>query len=461
MVERDRGNDGRDKENDKRVLGEDEWETLIHTIKSNNCILMLGPDASFEEVDGGLKPLTEILANELTENELIEKIKTKIEPLKIDNSNLAQVAHFYSIEAGRNGLEPKVKAFYEKRAHLTSEFHNHLAAIPFYFAITSTPDRMFYNALKESGKKPIIEGYNFRGEPKKMVTMGTVDEPLLFYLYGRLKELNSLVLTENDLIDFLVAVVSEDPPLPQNMLHELQKKNKSFLFLGFGFVHWYLRVLLHVLQGDKKQDYSFALEQFPPAANVYEYQQTILYFEEGDCKIHIYNEELKAFVEELRKRYEKPEDDNNSSTKIPVPTSPRIFICHANKDKDFAGYLYERLEKAGFEPWLDKKSLKGGDEWDEVIKKAIEREIDYFVILQSKALAGKIEGYVHKEIKLALDRQDRFPRGIRFIIPVKIEECPLYEELEHLHTIDMSGKNNVKQLITTIRRDQMKRKGDR
>ena len=84
------------------------------------------------------------------------------------------------------------------------------------------------------------------------------------------------------------------------------------------------------------------------------------------------------------------------------------------------------------------------------------------VVLQSTDLAKKIKGYVNKEINMALDRQDEFQKGIRFIIPTKIEECDLREELEHLHTIDLSGKQNVDLLIKTIRRDyNQKRKGGR
>ncbi|NIM10752.1 MAG: TIR domain-containing protein [Candidatus Aminicenantes bacterium] len=437
----------------RRNWDNDEWKTLIHTINRGNCILMLGPDASFEPVNGKAQPLTERLANELA-----GKIEAKISTLKIDPSNLAQVAHYYSMETGRNGLEAKVEIFYEERAHLTSEFHEDLAVLPFYFAVTSSPDRMFFNALEKAGKKPMIKGYNFRGTTSPMVTMGSAAEPLLFNLYGRPEEPESLVLTESDLLDFLVAVVSGNPPLPKNIISELHARNKSFLFLGFGFRHWYLRVLLHVLQGDKKQAHSFALEKFPQDLD--EFQHTILFFENSHCKIHLYDKEFKSFVKELRERYEQEGSAPAAAETKPEPEdAPTIFICHASENKDFAGSLYQKLERAGFAPWLDKESLRGGDDWDKVIRKAIEKEIDYVVVLQSHELLKKFEGYVNKEINLALDRQDEFRRGIRFIIPIKIDDCPILEELEHLHTIDFSVADNIEEVVKTIRRDQTRRKG--
>ncbi|MCP5105305.1 MAG: toll/interleukin-1 receptor domain-containing protein [bacterium] len=440
---------------DRRKWGNDEWNTLIRTISRGNCILMLGPDASVEEVDGKTHLLKESLSLELA-----GKIIPKLEARKIEPTNLPRVSHYYCSEEGRNGLETKVEAFYEKRTGLTSGFHRDLASLPFYFAVTSCPDNMFYNALEQAGKKPAVRGYNFRGTSPPLITMGTVEEPLLFNLYGTIQNSYSLVLTESDLLDFLVAVVSGDPPLPKNIISELHAGNKSFLFLGFGFKHWYLKILLHILQGDKKEAHSFALEEFPE--NEEEFHRVILFFEESECKIRIYDKDINSFAKELSQRYNAVASAGGTEAAAAVPDqdAATVFICHASENKDYARFLHEKLEAAGFDSWLDKEDLRGGDDWDKTIRKAIEKEIDYVVVLQSNALSQKFEGYVNKEINMSLDRQDEFRRGIRFIIPVQIEECPLLEELEHLHTIDLSGGDNINELVKTIRRDQMKRKGE-
>lgn len=144
--------------------------------------------------------------------------------------------------------------------------------------------------------------------------------------------------------------------------------------------------------------------------------------------------------------------------KIVDKYSPLIFICHASEDKDFAHFLYQELEKIGFRTFMNKEHLRGGDRWDEEMRKIIRRESDYVVILQSSNLAGKIEGYVNKEIYLALERQEEFRSWIRFIIPVRIDEGPLHEALAPFHTIDLSGKTNIETLINTIKRDFYKRR---
>ena len=430
---------------------EDEnWEALIYAIKKNKCILMLGPDTAIEKVGGQPRLLTESLANQLAER--LEPGTRKL----LNPSDLAQASQYYAIEKGRHTLEARAESFYKEKQDLCSDLHRDLAALPFYFTITTTPDSMFINALEKNKKEPVINWYNFNGENQGMVQMGTVEKPLVFYLYGSVSEPESLMLTENDLLDFLVALSSEKWPLPNNIRSELKNGDKSFLFMGFGFKHWYLRILLHVLQGgNKKNSRSFALEKFPPD-NTADLQRTVFFFKKSDYKIHIFKKNFNDFAAQLRERF--GQCSPTVISRFEAANEPEVFICHASEDKDYAAALYEKLEQAGIRPWLDKENLRGGDEWDRKIRDTI-KQIDYFVVLQSQALANKTIGYVNREINIALDRQEEFQRGTtRFVIPVKIEPCPLRDDLTHLQTIDLTDKANVKTLIDTIQRDFEKRK---
>ena len=73
---------------------------------------------------------------------------------------------------------------------------------------------------------------------------GAPDHPLLYRLFGDPKEPGSMVLTENDLLDFLICMVVQRPQLPNGLLVALRQNARTFLFLGFGIRHWHLRVLL-------------------------------------------------------------------------------------------------------------------------------------------------------------------------------------------------------------------------
>src|SRR5688572_30197276 len=96
----------------------------------------------------------------------------------------------------------------------------------------------------------------------------------------------------------------------------------------------------------------------------------------------------------------------------------QIFLCYSSTDKSAARELYDRLRAESFDPWLDVENLKGGQDWDFEIKRAVKRS-GVVVVCLSRASVTK-EGYVQKELKLALDVADEKPQGTVFIIPLRL-----------------------------------------
>lgn len=424
---------------------EDEnWHMLKDSILRKNFILMLGPDAATEVVEGKQRPLTEILANQLAK-EFGPEYRNNI-----NTSDLAQVTQYYYMEKGRFSLEAQVVNFYKNMVRPYNNLHKILADIPFNFVVTTSHDNMLITALKEKGKEPVVGWYNFKRSSLEIQEMGSENKPLIYYLYGTLNEPESLVLTQNDLLDFLVDLKHY---MPSNVMAELQSEEKCFLFIGVGFRQWYLRILLHVLLGrEKGRSPSFALEQFTQVheKQLRELREIMFFFRKCDYKIHIFNQDFKEFASQLRRKlWKRPLD------RTPLVKTPEVFICHASEDKEDAAFLSEKLKEAGIRPWLDKEKLRGGDNWDNSIKRTI-KKIDYFVVLQSEALENKKIGYVNREIYEALDRQKDF-RNHRFVIPVKIEECKPLENLKHLQTINLTDKSKIKDLINTINCDFTRR----
>ncbi|NIM17537.1 MAG: TIR domain-containing protein [Candidatus Aminicenantes bacterium] len=425
---------------------EEDWKTLVFAIQQNDCILILGPDIATEvvEVESQRRTLTEILAEEMAGEIHVKGVE------KINTSDLAQMAQYYCKEKGRMSLKRKVSSFYEKKMALSSDLHEIIAELPFYFVVTTTHDNMLIKAMKEKGRKSVAERYHFKGQNPKKVAMGTVEKPLVFYLYGSVGESDSLVLTENDLLDFLVALTSKKPPMAPNVLSELHNEDKCFLFLGVGFRHWYQRILLYVLQMRKKGSHSFAMERFIPDDES-QLEQIVFFFRKSDYKINILGMSFIEFAEQLR--------DRLSSSRPPekYKDGPQVFICHAHEDQEYASKMYEKFKTAGLRPWLDKEELRGGDLWDKMIIDTI-REVDYVVVLQSKSMIAKVESYVFKEINCALERQSKFQDMFRFIIPVIIDGSPLLKKLESIQSIKISDKENIENLISTIRSDFEKRR---
>ncbi len=437
------------------VWDDENWSALIHAIHQRRCILFLGPEASQEMHSGRSIPCTEVLAMELS-----EKIKDNIDSwnIHLDTLNLAQVSQYFTMIKDRFVLEAKVSEFYASRHDSISELHNNLSELPFPLTILTTPDLMFFNSLKAVNKTPMIRRHHFRDTNEKLISEGTVDKPLIYYLYGTVDEPNSLVLTEDDILDLFVKVLMQES-LPINIKDMLREKNRSLLFIGFGFKYWYLRVLLHILKIRSRGNRSFALEHEMPQ-NISEFERTVIFFKESDYQIHLFKEDIIQFTKELRKKYEKYKtctiDTVADTERREYDRMPTIFLCYTNEDKVKAEDLYKALKLNGNNPWIDSHGLRGGDDWDKHIQRTI-KEIDYFLVLNSKSLINKNEGYVYDEIFSAMKRHRSFKRGLRFIIPLKIDECDVLEELEYLHCIDLKSDHNINALIKTIEKDWERR----
>jgi hypothetical protein len=106
------------------------------------------------------------------------------------------------------------------------------------------------------------------------------------------------------------------------------------------------------------------------------------------------------------------------------------------------------LANDGFAPWLDEEDLAPGQDWDFAIRQAV-RAADFVVACLSDAATTRA-GYVHKEIKLALDVADQQPEGSIYVIPLRLEECAVPDRLAHLHWVDLFADRGYSRLLRTL-----------
>jgi TIR domain len=114
----------------------------------------------------------------------------------------------------------------------------------------------------------------------------------------------------------------------------------------------------------------------------------------------------------------------------------KIFISYAHEDIKAALQLYAELSAiSGVSPWLDKESLPVGMRWEPAIRKAI-RESDFFLALLSKHSMPR-RRYAIAEMKMALKILEEFREDQVFLIPIRLEDCPLpFEEFWGINYVD-------------------------
>lgn len=131
-----------------------------------------------------------------------------------------------------------------------------------------------------------------------------------------------------------------------------------------------------------------------------------------------------------------------------------VFLCYASDDKVFARGLSKQLINEKIDVWFDENSLLPGQDWENEIRRAV-RQADVVIICLSKQSINK-EGYIQKEIRLALDVADEKPDGTIYIIPVRKEDCPVPERLTKLQWIDLFSsevkviKENYEKILKSL-----------
>ena len=426
---------------------EKDWRTLLSSIQRQNCILLLGPDVYDEGVGPENASLTRQLAAELLRDLDLSEARRA----ELARCELPVVAQQYAFQEGRSDLETRAVDFYEEHHGDQSDIHDKLADVPFYFTITSCHDNLYETALRNAGRQPTVAHYHFRGEKQSYVAMATPQAPLVYHLYGGLQQPQSMVLTENDLLNFLVAVVSENPALPSSIRSELQRKAKSFLFVGFGLRHWYLRILLHVLKFNQLESRSFALETL--AASEGDLDQAIIFYRTGYA-IDIFRSEIRQFVHELHRRTQERGLTVEAAAAVQSPVTllgPKVFISHTSEDFEKATLAHSVFKAHGVEAWLDTEHLSPGQQWNEVIQARI-ADADYFVILNSANLEQKRRGYVNTELKLALEQQSAI-RGLPYITPVLVDDEEIIAELRPYHAVPARTEADFAKLVSSLKRE--------
>ncbi|NJN68021.1 MAG: TIR domain-containing protein [Chloroflexaceae bacterium] len=112
--------------------------------------------------------------------------------------------------------------------------------------------------------------------------------------------------------------------------------------------------------------------------------------------------------------------------------------------------LYDRLHQDGFQPWMDKKDLLPGQEWEHEIKRA-GRNAHAFLVCVSHHSATRA-GFINREIRFALDVVEEQPEGTIFIIPVRLEDTAVPERVQRWHWCNYFEEEGYDLLVRALRK---------
>lgn len=328
--------------------GFEQWPELVGAIRGRTCTPILGPGL-VEAMVGSRRELARALAD-----------AWDVPLAQQDRDELPQVAQYLSVRRSRAFLEREVlqkmgerlqlrhaDALAEplrapladeddaslplrlaelfravgrtRRAEMDPEPHEALAELPFPLYLSTNFDPLMEEALVEAKREPLVEvcrwspriparASRFKDDPD---FRPSVTAPLVYHLFGHTAVERSLVLTQDDYLDALIAATRHDR-LPQLVRTALT--DRALLFLGFQIDDWNFRILFRFLMNLEGSD---MLEYHPHVAVQIDPEEQRFrnpraarryldqYFGRGSARVNIYWGSAEDFVRELLREYRK------------------------------------------------------------------------------------------------------------------------------------------------------------
>jgi hypothetical protein len=228
---------------------------IAERVDGRRCILFLGagvhappPDGSpFEYPLEQRPPVGSQLSHELA---LACDFATRFP--REDAGNLQRVALAYELDreggGSRAALVDAIADAVEANT-APSPMVSALARLDFPIVVTTNYDQLFEHALRDAGKEPRVAVYNPRSEGRTTVHEDpTPESPVIYKLHGDIGERGSLVVTDEDYIQFVLRMRDKEPcdPIPLSLKESLTKS--TTLLVGYSLLDYNLRLLFKTLR---------------------------------------------------------------------------------------------------------------------------------------------------------------------------------------------------------------------
>jgi hypothetical protein len=128
----------------------------------------------------------------------------------------------------------------------------------------------------------------------------------------------------------------------------------------------------------------------------------------------------------------------------------QVFLSYARPDESRVRRIHARLQHEGINCWLDREDIAPGAAWEDEVKHALRRAKLVLVCLSKQSTAR--DGFLQKEIRWALDAWNHKAPGQIFLIPVKLEECDIDDQLGQFHWVDLWEDRGWQRLLDQIHR---------
>lgn len=164
-----------------------------------------------------------------------------------DPSNLQRVALFYEIMRSRHQLVDAVIDLV-RTGKRPSPMLRALAELDFPLVITTNYDQLFESALIAANKQPRVAVYTPNLEATTDYRDPSAESPVLFKIHGDILRPETIVITDEDYIQFVLRMSNKEPYDPIPLRLKVYLNDWITLFIGYSMLDYNLRLLFKTLR---------------------------------------------------------------------------------------------------------------------------------------------------------------------------------------------------------------------
>jgi hypothetical protein len=406
---------------------DDFWDDLLGHVRQQVLVPVVGPNLAVIENGAETQPLTRLIGDRLSAR---YNLSMPEGPATMDEA----VAVFLR-ERGRDEAERLYRVINDILTELDpvpgAPLYDLAAIEDLRFFVSTTPDRLLAEAIDEvrfhgqpATREVPFSPNQSTAEQSRNARPPTATEVVVLGLFGRAASTPQYAIHEEDRLEWLHALLSDEASLPEWLAYRL--KHQPLLYVGWDIPDWIGRFLLRMSSNTRL---SLESKQFFFVGPATSHEPALEKFFATYCrKAQVQRLEMTPgeFVAQLRDRWEKQRLARRRGSPAhpgaePSADSPGIFISYLREDVAAARLLRDEIAALGGDVWLDERRLLPGDPWEHDILTAIRRKVRLFVPILSAHTEQEEEGYVFREWAEAAERSRAIPRR-RFIVPVVIDE---------------------------------------
>jgi hypothetical protein len=395
----------------------DYLKDIITDIKSENCVLIIGPDI----IDYSGKSFFEIMCEFLFKDN--QSLFSTTPQYIFENEELLQ---FQS-----TNKEPRVltmmENFYKSQKELDEPFRK-ISQIPFHLIISLFPDDRLPN-IYTGQKLDFSFGYHPKRAVPRSVEKPTQARPLIYNLLGDLSK-RDVIITFDHFFTFLSGILGSRQ-LPEN-LQEALDKPQTFLFLGVHFEKWYVQLLLRIISLNNETN---KLTITKSRQDNTEYSSFIA----GRLGLEFLQQDPMEFLNAL---YTECKQQNFLKT---IPSAATIFISYSHSDKEMVKKIKQHLEENNYMIIIDENDMKVGQKIDAFIDTV--KNVNIVMPLISRTSLQS--PFVTKEIVITTDEM-KHGKKIR-LLPFYIDSFFSEKFEDKVEEAIEEGKLNARSKIDDIK----------